>query len=68
MVMMVIQQTTEERKEETRKLFKKVKPFLDKGFSYNKSLQKANLLSVNGSWRNTARTRDIIEYAKKQGY
>lgn len=64
----VIQQSTSERMEETRLGFDRIKPFLDAGFSYNGSLREAGLLSVNGSWRNSAWTRDVIEYAKKQGY
>lgn len=64
----VIQQSTSERMEETRTGFNKIKPFLDNGFSYNESLRKAGLMSVKGSWRNRAWTRDVIEYAKKQGY
>lgn len=64
----VIQQSTSERMDEIRNGFLRIKPFLDGGFSYNESLREAGLLSVNGSWRNRAWTRDVIEYAKKQGY
>lgn len=68
MTLKVIEQTTEERKNETRQLFKKIKPFLEEGYSYNKSLVKAGLMHHKRSWVNTARTRDVIAYAKKQGY
>lgn len=64
----VITQSTSERKQETREDFKRIKSFLDKGYSYNKALREVGLISTTQSWCARARTRDVIEYAKKQGY
>ena len=65
----VITQSTNERKQETREDFNGLKPFLDKGYSYNKALREAGLInSPTQSWCARARTRDVIEYAKKHEY
>lgn len=63
----IIEQSTDERMKETQELFNKVKPFLDEGYSYDKALKKAGLMTAN-SWKQRAYTREIVEYAKKQGY
>ena len=62
----VIQQSTEERKAETIQLFEKIKPLLDKGYSFNKALSEVTDLSVTNyrcGW-----FKDLIDYAKTQGY
>ncbi|WP_296796258.1 hypothetical protein [uncultured Methanobrevibacter sp.] len=65
----VITQSTNERKQETRENFHRLKPFLDKGYSYNKALREAGLINnPTQSWGSCARTRDVIKYAKKHGY
>lgn len=63
----IIEQSTDERMKETQELFNKVKPFLDECCSYDKALKKAGLMTAN-SWKQRAYTREIVEYAKKQGY
>lgn len=62
----VIQQSTEERKAETIQLFEKIKPLLDKGYSFNKALSEVTDLSVT-NYRN-GWFKDLINYAKTQGY
>ena len=64
----VISQSTSERNQETEELFLKIKPFLDKNYSFNKAFRKAGLFKKNFSWRNWAWSRDVVEYARKQGY
>lgn len=64
----VVEQDTNERKEETRRLFHKIKPFLDEGLNFNKAFAKAGLFVPNQSWRNCAWSRDVVEYAKRRGY
>ena len=65
----VIEQSTSERLEETRQLFLQIKPFLDEGLSFNKAFLKAGLFSSeNYSVSNQKWSRDVVEYAKKQGY
>ena len=63
----IVEQSTAERGQETRELFDKVKPFLDEGLSYDKALKQAGLMTAN-SWKQRAYTRDLVDYAKKQGY
>lgn len=63
----VIGQSTDERKQETLDSFDKIKPLLDEGYSYDKALKKAGLMTAN-SWKQRAYTREIVEHAKKQGY
>ena len=64
----VISQSTSEYMEEIHEIFHKIKPFLDEGYSWNKSFQRAGLLKKNVSWRHNAWSRDAVEYAKTQGY
>ena len=66
----VIQQTTKERQEETIKLFKIIKPFLDNGYTINKAFRASGLVSQNSyfSWRGKSWSRDIVKYAEENGY
>lgn len=68
----VITQSTSERLEETRQLFQQIKPFLDEGLSFNKAFLEAGLFPSKNkfkvSWRNCGWSRDVVDYAKKQGY
>lgn len=64
----VISQTQKEIEEETREIFMKIKPFLDKNYSFNQAFRKAGLLNENQSCKARKWTRDVVEYAKKQGY
>ena len=62
----IIQQSTAERKQETWELFEKIRPLLDQGYSFNKALTEVTDLSVTNyrsGW-----FKDLIEYAKTQGY
>ena len=62
----VIEQSTSERKAETKELFEQCQPYLDKGWSLNKAVTEATnrkpTNSKNGWYR------DLIEYAASQGY
>lgn len=62
----VIQQSTAERKQETIELFQKIKPLLDKGYSFTKAITKVTDLNVT-NYRN-GWFKDLIDYAKTQGY
>lgn len=66
--MKVIETSTAERRQETRELFDKVKPFLDAGLSYDKALKQAGIMVTCRSWRQRAYTRDVVELAKEHGY
>lgn len=62
----VIETSTAERKQETIKLFQQIQPLLDKGYSFNKALTEVTDLSVTNfknGW-----FKDLIDYAKTQGY
>ena len=62
----VIEQTTSERREETRKLFEACRPYLDKGWSLNKAVLEATdktPTNTKNGWY-----RDLIEYTISQGY
>lgn len=63
----VIQQTTEERKQELIDTFNKMKPLLDEGWNFNPAyLHVTGKRSVGSSRRGAY--KDIREYAKSQGY
>lgn len=47
MTIIVIEQTTTERKAETRKIFQKIRPYLDQGYSFGKALKKAKGIEIN---------------------
>ena len=62
----VIEQTTAERKQETRDIFQKVKPYLDRGYSLRQAVLRCtdrNITNVKNGWY-----RDLIEYCESQGY
>lgn len=61
----VIETTTDDRKTEMRELFNKMKPFLEKGASYNKAYE-----SVMGHKPSTTRAwwKELVKYGEKQGY
>ena len=64
----IVTMTTSERKEETRRIFERIKPYLEEGLSWNKSFQKAGYFKKNYSWTNWAWSRDVVAYAKERGY
>lgn len=64
----IIETTTSQRNQETKKLFNKVKPLLDQGFSYNRSVRKVKNLPRTYACSNLAWFRDLVEYGETQGY
>lgn len=64
----VIEQTTEERKQETRELFNKIRPLLDNGIMYNKAVKQVKNLPPDYSCTQLAWFRDLIAYGETQGY
>lgn len=64
----VIQQSESEQKQETIELFQQIKPYLDKGYSWNKAFEKVGLVYGYQSWKARRWTRDVVEYAKTLGY
>ena len=67
MVIRIISQTTKEREDETIELFNKVKPLLDKGYSYSLAVRSIknikNIHVSNYSW-----FKDLVKYGTSQGY
>lgn len=61
----VIQQSTAERKQETKELFEKVKPLLDEGYSFRQALIQLGYRVSNTShgWY-----KDLVDYAQTKGY
>lgn len=66
----VIEQTTEERNNETKTLFEQIRPLLDQGYGYNSALIKIGKIpreSRSGYYRQ-GWYRDLKEYGESQGY
>ena len=66
----VISQTTEERQEETRQLFEKIKPLLDEGYSYMTAcimVGKANK-KLRHRYYSYGWFKDLKAYGETQGY
>lgn len=64
--MRIIERSTEERMQETRDLFDEIKPLLDNGYTYCKSVKIVKDLrsvNTNNSWY-----KELIEYGESQGY
>ena len=63
--MNIIESTTDDRNTEIKKLFNKIKPFLDQGFSYNQAYEFAldKKPSTSRAW-----WRDLLQYGREQGY
>ena len=61
----VIQQSTAERNRETRNLFERMKPLVDDGYSFRQALMKLGYTVSNPhhGWY-----KDLVDYAKTQGY
>lgn len=66
----VISQTTQERNEETRRLFESIRPLLDDGYSYTSALKKLGKINNNakGYYYGQAWFRELREYGETQGY
>ena len=63
----VVEQSTADRKKETKNKFEKIKPYLDKGYTYRQALEKAGI-STRSLNRYNGWFRDLIEYGVSQGY
>lgn len=64
--MEVIEQTTRERNEETKKLFEQIKPLLDEGYTYKKAtctVLNRKVVNSSASWY-----KELIQYGETQGY
>lgn len=65
----VISQNTYEREKEVKELFEKIKPYLDKGYTYRASVKiigkasKNTSVHVTGGW-----FKDLKDYGESQGY
>ena len=65
----VVEQSTSERMEETRRLFNEIKPYLDEGFGFHTSLEKIGRINKNTRLnRRNGWFRDLVEYGESQGY
>ena len=67
MTITVIEQTTEERKNETEELFLECKPYLDKGYPLAKAVQKVKNSNHSFFYRQ-AWFKELREYARSKGY
>ena len=66
MTIRIIEQTTSEREQETRELFEKCRPLLDKGcglYTAVKTVSDKKPTHTKNGWY-----RDLIDYAASQGY
>lgn len=64
----VIEQSTEERNQETKELFEEIRPYLDEGYTYKTALIKVGKVNPNRNLNVRGWVRDLIEYGKSQGY
>ena len=66
----VIEQSTDERKRETEELFLKIKPLLDKGYSYMTACVMVGRCknSLKNNYYTNGWFNDLKEYGKTQGY
>ena len=63
----VISQTTAERKEEIQQLWGDCEKLLEQGYSLNKAVREIKGVNHN-SFTRTAWYRELLHYAKSQGY
>jgi len=70
MTITVITQTTEERNEETKKLFEQIRPLLDNGYGYMGAVVEIGKVpdKYRNSYYGQAWFRDLKEYGEQQGY
>ena len=70
MTIRVIEQSTSERNEETKKLFEQIRPLLDDYYSYMGALVKIGRVPslYRNSYYNQSGFRELKEYGEKQGY
>jgi len=67
MTITVISQNTQERENETKQLFEKCKPYLDKGETLSNAVQKV-LQRHHNRFYNQAWYKELREYAYSQGH
>ena len=68
MTIKVISQTTAQRREETKELFRSIQPLLDEGYSYSSALIKVGRVGYSPALIHRAWFRELIEYGGTQGY
>ena len=66
----VIEQSTSERNEETKRLFEEIRPLLDTGYSYMGALVHIGRIPKQyvHSYYSQAWFRELKEYGESQGY
>ena len=66
----VIEQNTQERREETIELFEQIRPLLDQGYSYNSALTKIGRINNHSKahYYRQAWFKELKEYGESQGY
>ena len=65
----VVEQSTSEREQEIKKLFERIKPYLDEGHSYRNALIMIGHISRNISLdRFHGWYKELTEYGASQGY
>lgn len=64
----VVSQTTDERRQEIRELFEKIRPLLDDGYSYRQAVIKVKNISSASNVAKYAWFRDVVKYGKEHGY
>jgi len=64
----VISQSTSERNNETKELFRQCKIYLDNGYSLTQSVRLVKELNYNTGFQNRRWFKDLKDYAKTEGY
>ena len=66
----VIEQSTDERKQETQELFEQIRPLLDKGYSYMTACVMVGRCKDNlkNNYYTNGWFHDLKEFGKSQGY
>ena len=66
----VVEQTTNERREEARQLFEQIKPYLDEGYSYMNACVLVGRCKVNlrNQYYKYGWFKDLKEYGEAMGY
>ena len=64
----VISQSTSERRDEVRRNFEKVRPYLDEGVNYALACEKVGLCTSRKNASCFAWFKELVEYGESQGY